>query len=249
MIKTHLEATRELRDELYASIGRVEPDVVAHWFNSAFLGAAAWPAQRQSFSVIRRDNSNLLITDGLSDPFANVGTKNSGFALELYAESKQRLQGPLADSVLFKLVCATAQQVAHSGQIAALLRRHGVLTMELYAEDCGLSEFQNKNGMVGVIIGVESPDIQKSCEFPGGEVILASVQMLTADELAYVVNAGTVGRQQLCRALQNTGLHHYLSPRRASVLTPEYKPAPVRSPAEKSAGRAGSSRKARWKFW
>jgi len=59
--------------------------------------------------------------------------------------------------------------------------------MELRADDCDLHEYQNENGMVGVIIGVEHPNFPKEISFPGGEIVLATVQVLTPDELSYVV--------------------------------------------------------------
>lgn len=63
---------------------------------------------------------------------------NTGFGMEIYSETKEDIKGSISDSSLFKLVYATAQQAASSGQIANFLLKYNVITMELYADDCGL---------------------------------------------------------------------------------------------------------------
>jgi len=180
------EETCKIRDEVYSKMGEVEPDVIAHIINPAFMGGPRWPALRQAFSVIRRDGSTIVISNGLSDPFEDVEELNTGFRIEIYAETKEKIEGNISDSSLFKLVYATAQQAANSGQIADFVQKYEVITMELFADDCDLQQYQNTNGMVGIMIGIESPDLPKISEFPGGDVILASVQILTPELLTHI---------------------------------------------------------------
>ncbi|MDH5178082.1 MAG: hypothetical protein OEZ39_16375 [Gammaproteobacteria bacterium] len=66
------EATCNARDRLYSSFGNVEPDVIAHAINPAFMGGPAWPSLRHAFSIIRRGDSTLIVSNGLADPCCNL---------------------------------------------------------------------------------------------------------------------------------------------------------------------------------
>lgn len=245
MSQNLFDETCKARDELYSSMGNVEPDVIAHLINPAFMGGPAWPALRQAFSIVHRGNNTIVISNGLSDPFDGVEEPNTGFGIEIYAETKEPIEGPISESSLFKLVYATAQQAAHSGQMADFVRKYDVITMELFADDCGLHEYQNENGMVGVIIGVEHPEIPKKVNFPGGEVILATVQILTPEELSYVVEARAEGRNNIHEKLKASGIYHFLSPGRHPLVE-----SPVVQPVVAASGPNKTSEpKPWWKFW
>jgi len=239
------EETCKARDDLYSSIGNVEPDVIAHLINPAFMGGPAWPAFRQAFSVIHRENSTVVITNGLSDPFNDVKEKNTGFGLEIYAETKEKIEGSILESSLFKLVYATAQQAAHSGQIAELVRKYEVITMELFADDCGLDAYQNEQGMVGIMIGIEHPDLPKKFNFPGGEIVLATVQILTHEELNYVAKTRAEGRNILHEKMKISGVYHFLSTRRASLIESQI----VQSEFTNTVSSPISITKPWWKLW
>lgn len=226
-------------------MGNVEPDVIAHLINPAFMGGPAWPALRQAFSIVHRGNNTIVISNGLSDPFDDVEERNTGFGIEIYAETKEPIEGPISESPLFKLVYATAQQAAHSGQMADFVGKYGVITMELFADDCGLHEYQNESGMVGVIIGVEHPDIPKKVTFPGGEVILATVQILTPEELSYVAEARAEGRNNIHEKLKASGIYHFLSPGRDSLVDPPV----VQTVVATTGPNMASEPKPWWKFW
>lgn len=251
MSKSLTEETYDAREQLYASIGEVEPSVMGHIISPSFTGGPAWPTTRQAFSIIRRNANTMVITNGLADPFDDTEERNSGFNIEIYAETSEPVapvDGDLKESAVFRLVYATAKQAAHSGQFVSLLEQYGVVSMELYAEDCGLQEYQNENGMVGVIIGIEHPDFSNKVTFPGGEVVLASVQILTTTELEYLAANGTEGRNNLHEKFKSSGVHHLLSPNRDSLVSKQVKPAetveetrPVAPPVEQA--------KPWWKFW
>ncbi|MCS3848500.1 suppressor of fused domain protein [Xanthomonas campestris] len=219
------EQTNTARDELFESLGQVDSDVIAHVINPAFMGGPRWPALRQAFSIIRTNDSIMVASNGLSDPFDDVEEPNNGYRVEIIAETKEKLTGGIAGSWLFKLVYALSQQAAHSGQMADFIEGHGVITMELFAQDCGLEEFQNAHGMVGVMIGVEHPELPKKIQFPAEHVFLAAVQILTPDELAYVVEKRAEGRNHLHGLMRSSGLYHFISPGRASLLKNDSVPA------------------------
>ena len=57
------------RDAFYATLGTVDADVLAPLLNPALMGGPRWPSLRQAWRVIRRADSILIASDGLSDPF------------------------------------------------------------------------------------------------------------------------------------------------------------------------------------
>lgn len=213
------DQTNNARDELFSSLGDVDPDVISHLINPAFMGGPQWPALRQAFSVIRSEGSIKIASNGLSDPFDGEETPNNGFRLEIIAETREELGANVADSWLFRLVYSVSQQAAHSGQMADFLAKHGVITMELYAEDDGLELFQDESGMVGIMIGVESPTLPQKVSFPGEDIFLATVQVLTPDELAYVRQHRAEARNELHHLMQQSGQYHVIAPGRDSLLS------------------------------
>ncbi len=212
------EATCLERDKLYESLGKVDNDVIAHIINPAFMGGPAWPALRQAFSVIRRDDSIIIASNGLSDPFDDLEEVNSGFEVEIIAETKSNIDCDIMDSWLFRLVYSVSQQAAQSGQFKTFIDTHNVITMELFAEDDGLEMFQNSNGIVGVMFGVEHPKRPKNIVFPGGNITLVTVQVLTPKELEYVVEHRAEGRNTLHQLFKESGIYHFCDPNRKSLI-------------------------------
>lgn len=212
------EATCIARDQLYGSLGKVGSDVIAHAINPAFMGGPAWPALRQAFNVIRRNDSIIVASSGLSDPFDDVEQINSGFELEIMAETREDIGNDIPGSWLFKLVYAVSQQAAYSGKIKFYLDQYNVTTMELFAEDSGLEVFQNGDGMVGIMLGVEHPERPKDIEFPGGNIKLVTVKILTTEELDYVVEHRAEGRNKLHSLFKECGSFHFCEHGRESLV-------------------------------
>lgn len=123
------DQTNEAREKLFSSLGQVDPDVIAHIINPAFMGGPRWPALRQAFSVIRTNTSIKVVSNGLSDPFDDVVEPNNGFRLEVVAETKEKVGADISGSWLFKLVYAVSQQAAHSGQLASFVAQLTVLLL------------------------------------------------------------------------------------------------------------------------
>lgn len=107
----------------------------------------------------------------------------------------------------------------------------------------------NENGIVGIIMGVESPDLPKYCSFPGGKVILASVQLLTPEELEYVSEARAEGRNALHSKLKESGIYHFLSPNRKSLITNNDTETVTHEQMASSVPSIKGQAKSWWKFW
>ncbi len=139
--------------------------------------------------------------------------------LEMMAETKSNIGENIPSSWLFKLVYYMSQQAACSGQLKYYLEQYGVTTMELIASEAGLEQFQNEQGMVGVMLGVEHPDLPKKVKFPGGNIILTTIKILTPEELKYVVEYRAEGRNTLHNLFKQTQTYHFCEPNRRSLIT------------------------------
>lgn len=215
-----LERTCEVRDRAWSSWGELDPYVLGHLINPTFMGGPAWPALRQAFKIARRPKATLLASDGLADPFDDGSRPDrNGFALEVYSIADERFEAPQA-SWLFALVWAFAQQAANHGGIAELLEELEVLSTELYDVPIPsehASRFVNDAGRVGALVGVDAPGVPGSIAGPLSSIRLVNVTLLTAPELAFVVDGGEEARIELAKRLRERGAQHS-SLVRASVI-------------------------------
>ncbi|MEA9573082.1 hypothetical protein VDR20_20935, partial [Xanthomonas campestris pv. campestris] len=72
--------------------------------------------------------------------------------------------------------------------------------------------------------GVDT-ELPKKIQFPAEHVFLAAVQILTPDELTYVAEKRAEGRNHLHGLMRSSGLYHFISPGRASLLKNDSVPA------------------------
>ncbi len=216
-------ATYAARAEFYATLGSVEPDVIAHIVNPAFTGAPAWPSLRQAWCVIRRPDSVIIASDGLSDPF-EAGPRPLGFGLELCAEVPiSEAMGTLhtiARSWPFDLLYQVAMNVADHGAVAALLERYSTLSMMLPAK-FGPDGFRNEEERTGVVIGFPAIGIPGKFETPYGPVKMAVMTPLTTDELLFIERGEDMAaaRAHVIELLRRTPLAHLCVESRASVVS------------------------------
>lgn len=72
--------------------------------------------------------------------------------------------------------------------------------------------------MAGIMIRIEHPDPAKFANFPGDETVLAIVEILTLEELNYVIESRVEGRKYIYKKLKESDVYHYLSSRRKSII-------------------------------
>ncbi len=177
----------EARDEFWARVGALSPDVIAPFIDPALMGYPRWPV-RPAYRVIAGHNRNtILTTDGLSDPFdedhpmAQDGV--SGFRLELYVETDEPITiDDAARSWQFAMLSQMAMNTADSGEVRELLDEYGQISIELYDVQVPKA-FQLDEGRAGALIGARSKLVRESFDGAAGDVRAVSVMLLHPSEL------------------------------------------------------------------
>lgn len=229
------EASAACLDRHWSAIGTVERDVLSYIISPSFSGGPDWPSTRQAYRVVRRGDSVILATDGLSDPFDDAEGMGNGFEMELFVETSDipdHARGPLGEvdpfkrSWAFELVEHVAKTVADCGGITHQLDQHGALSLEIpgfslshHMSDQLPKHFVTDDDATGVLLGAPEPDFATRLEdMPLSPVRLVPVVLITAAELEYVRTGGRAAREDLVRRLQAAGIGHRSSLKRASVV-------------------------------
>lgn len=203
-----LERTARARREAWARFGELDPDVLTHLINPAFMGGPAWPALRQAFQVVRRGAMTLLASDGLSDPFDDEQPpRDNGFGLELFALTEDPLE-QVPGSWLWDVVWQMSQFAASHGGVARLLDEMGTLSTELYdvaIPDAYRATFVNEHERVGVLLAPAASPLPARIEGPLSPIRLVNVKLLTLAELELAVTRKDEGRAELTRRFERSG--------------------------------------------
>ena len=209
-----LQDSYTARDTACAQFGEADPNVLSHIINPSFMGGPSWPDLRQAWRTYRKDGRTIVVSDGLCDPFPKDededGYEEQGLGIEVYAETSDPIEGEIQASWLFSLVHNASQQAASTGAFYNMLKQRDAFSMELY-----LSEEQgfklNKEGRVGVLIGVKNPNIDEFFEMPKGKARLVSIKLLSHDELKIAIEEGDHGREKLLSKFKENGTYHLSS--------------------------------------
>ncbi|MEZ6143468.1 MAG: hypothetical protein R3B84_23105 [Zavarzinella sp.] len=212
-----LQQTYASRDRYAASLGTVNPDVLAPLINPTFMGGPSWPDLRQAWRVVRRGRGTIVMSDGLADPFSDEPDKNSGFELEVLAETSDELPDPVQASWLFDLAYQVSQQCAYHGGVRALIDRLGLISLEL-PMSVVLEPVATSNDTAGVLLGITPPDFPQEFEGPCGIVRIVTAKLLWPSELDYAAAEGKLGREELAKRFAADGTHHRSSLLRRPVV-------------------------------
>jgi hypothetical protein len=211
------------RDAFYATLGAVDADVLAPLVNPAFMGGPRWPSLRQAWRVIRRNDSILIASDGLSDPFEDDDDVfvPRGHLLEVCIEAPLSVFNgdPLQASWLFDLIYQVSQNVADHGSIDLLVQRHGSVSMVLDLQDAPKG-LEDENEQVGVLLAQGASTIAPSFDTPYGEVMLLTLTALQPAERAYISEAEdkAQARRDLAAALAASPAGHWNVAQRPAVI-------------------------------
>jgi hypothetical protein len=230
-----LKATHDRLDRYWSSVGRVEPEVLAHLISPSFMGGPHWPTTRQAYRVIRRGSSTILATDGMSDPFDDGEETGNGFGMELFLETSdipaQFLGdkgdiGIIKNSWAFELLRHVAAMVAEAGGIIEKLDTYGVLSIEFpgVSQSDAVAEqvprqFVAGDDNIGILLGGPDPDFPTRIEdMPLSPVRIVPVVLITALELDRIRSGGRAGRNDIVAKLATSATLHRSTFDRPSVI-------------------------------
>ncbi|WP_395843119.1 imm11 family protein [Cystobacter fuscus] len=207
-LRAQMDAAREA---FWRTLGRMEEEVII-----PIVVGGNWPARRQVWRVIRRtEGRTLLVTDGLSDFFVERVEPSVGFGLELALETGEPLQD-VEKSWPLLLLERVSNEVAEHEQLREKLEA-GFLSMELPGKDMP-EPLLTKDGRVGVLLGMESSTLPSRFTLPAGEVRLVTIKVLMPPELAYLLEHGKRGRDELVRRFIQGSDEHLSRAWRRSVV-------------------------------
>ena len=217
MTQPHIHDQAAARDRQAAQMGTVDTDLLVPLINPSFRGGPQWPALRQAWRTVQRNSNTLLLSDGLSDPFAHEPWPNAGFGIELLVETADRLEPPIQNSWLFSLIDEISQQAANSGDFRDKLERLTLFSMD-FPPPQGLESLADEEGYVGVLMGLPAPDDSLDWDTPGGSVRVITAKLLHPRELAFIIREGREGRTELAKRFASDGTRHLSSLTRSAVV-------------------------------
>jgi len=205
------DETDAAREAFWRTLGRLDEEAIL-----PIVVGGGWPARRQVWRVIHRaEERNLLVTDGLSDFFVDRVEPSVGFGLELALETNEPL-GDVEKSWPLLLLERVGNELAEHERVREKVKA-SFLSMEVAGH--GMPEpLLTKEGRVGVLLGMESSTLSRSFTMPAGEVRLVTVKVLMPAELAYLLEHGKRGRDELVRRFAQEGQAHLSRAWRQSVV-------------------------------
>ncbi|NVI96995.1 hypothetical protein HV824_02505 [Myxococcus sp. AM009] len=195
------DETDAAREPFWRTLGKLDEEVII-----PIVAGGGWPARRQVWRVIHRpEGRTLLVTDGLSDFFVDQVAPSVGFGLELALETNEPL-GNVEKSWPLLLLERVGDEVAEHESVREKVKA-GFLSMEVSGQ--GMPEpLLTKEGRVGVLLGMASSTLPCRFSMPAGEVRLVTVKVLMPVELAYLLENGKHGRDELLRRFVEEGQEH-----------------------------------------
>ncbi len=197
------EQTDTAREAFWRTLGKLDEEVII-----PIVVGGSWPARRQVWRIIHRPSGRtLLVTDGLSDFFVDRVEPSVGLGLELALETDESPNG-IEKSWPLLLLERVGDEVAEHERVREKVKT-GLMSMEVSGK--GMPQpLVTQEGRVGVLLGMESSTLPRSFTMPGGEVRLVTVKALLPTELAYLLEHGKKGRDELLRRFDQEG-HGHLS--------------------------------------
>lgn len=212
------DQTCQKRDEFWRRIGELDDAVIAPAVNPALAGGPAWPSLRQAYKVVHIPDGTILASDGLSDPYGNMDEipengKYQGLGLEFYLQTYDRLTPSAPRNWQTAILVNVAQFAAQEG---ALVKEFDDTNkyFSVSLRNPGLpKQFVHSEGYVGALLGLESKIVPRELDLPIQRIKLISVKLLTASELAYVMEHEEAGRNHVAELLlqQESGAYSTLT--------------------------------------
>lgn len=182
-----IDIARELRIKFYRSLGELKEEALTTRFSNEFSRDLSWPADQEQYRVIYTDKSTVVITDGLSDPFAQESEdpklQRNGHGFEAFVEFSDKVKYELlTKSPMLSVLVGVVETLIAQGNAKKLLIENKYISME--RNDDRLPAKYQKEGRFGVMLGVKSANVPATMKLNlEDDVLLIGVKLLTYDEL------------------------------------------------------------------
>lgn len=216
-----LNAATDARYHAYAALGDVDNDVIAPMLGAAFTGDAEWPC-RPGWRVARGRKGLAVISDGLSDPYADK--EGPGLGVEVFMQTKEKIlkrRAPIRDITgtwLFSAVADVCNTIAAHGGIPELLDKEQHLSIEVDGSRFP-EALRNDDGRVGVLLGLTAKGVPNEIQLAEGNAHLVAITLLTRAELAYITDGGRAARIEVAEELAKKVGHLSMTKRDSVVRT------------------------------
>ncbi len=197
------EQTDAAREAFWRTLGRLDEEAII-----PIVVGGARPPPRPVWRLIHRPGGRTLrVTDRHSDIIVDRAEPSVGFGLELALETDEPLQDAEKSWPLL-LLERVAEEVAEHERVREKVKT-GLMSMEVSGK--GMPQrLVTQEGRVGVLLGMEPSALPRGFRMPAGEVRLITVKALLPAELAYLLEHGKQGRDELLRRFDQEG-HGHLS--------------------------------------
>jgi hypothetical protein len=191
-IPDDLESKRQLiqsvREDGFASLGQLDINALAPLLPPMLMGGTPWPSERPEWRVIRRPQSTLIVSSGLSDPVKDDrGYIKLGCGMEIVGECAGWPKEP-QNTALFGLVGQVSDALAEYGDIPEYIDGEGALSMQIPADDIP-PEWHLADGTACALIGVPTLRIPKQLETPLGPIRLIVANLLKPQEAESILKS------------------------------------------------------------
>jgi hypothetical protein len=241
--ESKIAAASAARLAVFRQIGTPSDDVLAPLIGPALMGGPPWPV-RPAWRLIRRADSIILASDGLSNPWQD--RPGPGHGLEVFMETREPLLPEdaeltvVASTWLFSAVAEISNVIAGHGGVRSLIEELGTVSVEIAGERFP-ADHRNEHSRVGVLLGVSTRGLPTAIHGPDGEVYLVPITLLTRAELKHIVEVGDKARAAIAQRLAESEDGHLAVLDRETVMDeshggPPPPPAPAR--AAKAAAQA-----------
>ncbi len=205
------EQTDTAREAFWRTLGKLDEEAIV-----PIVVGGSWPARRQVWRVIHRvGGRTLLVTDGLSDFFVDRAEPSVGFGLELALETDETLEDAEKSWPLLLLERVADEVAAHERVRERLMA--GLMSMEISGK--GMPEsLVTQEGRVGVLLGMEASTLPRDFTQQAEKVRLVTVKVLLPTELAYLLEHGKKGSDELVRRFMDNGAEHLTRASRKPVV-------------------------------
>lgn len=175
-----------------------------------------WPSDA-AWVALQHGACACIVSDGLSDPWVEQTTPDTGLGLEVFIESPDipySADDPMAisDHWIFPMTAEVSHTLASYPRLCKKL-----LAGEVLSTRFNIEHIKDGRGLVGALLHVPEA-FASGVETEMGKVALVAATLLTVEELRWLGGRGESGRNELLAALNAAGIGSQSFVNRDSVV-------------------------------